>query len=264
MTQETNPPIVLSIAHHDPTGSSGLAADMEAAASLGCHCASAVTAISVGDTREFIGAAPVEDHLLIEQARAILEDMPVACIKVGYLGSTENIRAIHSVLRDYEDIPVIVDPDATLADKESHMAPALWNALVSLILPLATLVAPNRREARAMAGEADVLDAQAQELLSSGCEYLLMTGVPTSPTELQNRLYDIRGLLRTYQWQRLPSATYGICGTLTTSIACHLAHGLPMMEAVARAQKFTWNAIKASRQLGMGRPVPNRFFWTNC
>jgi hydroxymethylpyrimidine/phosphomethylpyrimidine kinase len=258
---DTRQPIILTVTHHDPSGSAGLTADTETAVSLGCHCASVVSAISVGDTREFAGVAPVDESLLVEQARAVLEDMPVAAIKIGYLGSVENVRALHSVLRDYPQIPLVIDPDATLADKESLLAPPLWHAMLTLLMPLATLTCPNRREARAMAGEADVLDAQAQELLESGCRYLLLTGVPACDQQFENRLYDERGLVRQFHWQCLPPAAYGTCGTLTTAIACHIAHGLPIIEAVARSQQFTWNAIADSRRLGMGRPVPNRLFW---
>ena len=253
-------PIVLTITHHDPSGSAGITADTETAASLGCHCTSVVSAVSVGDTGELLGVAPVDDSLLVEQSRAVLEDMPVAAIKVGYPGSVENVRALHSVLRDYPDIPVIIDPDATLADKESLLAPPLWEAMTSLLLPQATLTCPNRREARAMAVEADILDAMAQELLEGGCRYLLLTGVPVEQ-QMENRLYDERGLVRQFHWQRLPPAAYGTCGTLTTAIACHIAHGLPVIEAVSRSQQFTWSAIADSRRLGMGRPIPNRLFW---
>ncbi|AMX01556.1 bifunctional hydroxymethylpyrimidine kinase/phosphomethylpyrimidine kinase [Microbulbifer thermotolerans] len=257
---DTRQPVILTITHHDPSGSAGITADTETAASLGCHCTSVVSAISVGDTSELMGVAPVEDSLLVEQTRAVLEDMPVAAIKVGYLGSVENVRALHSVLHDYPDIPVIIDPDATLADKESLLAPPLWEALTSLLLPYATMACPNRREACAMALEADVLDAMAQELLESGCRYLLLTGVPSNQ-HLENRLYDERGLIRQFQWERLPSAAYGTCGTLATAIACHIAHGLTVIEAVSRSQQFTWSAIADSRRLGMGRPIPNRLFW---
>ncbi|MFI2811773.1 MULTISPECIES: hydroxymethylpyrimidine/phosphomethylpyrimidine kinase [Microbulbifer] len=259
---DTRQPIILTVTHHDPSGSAGITADTETAVSLGCHCTSVVSAISVCDTGELQGVAPVEDTLLVEQARAVLEDLPVAAIKVGYLGSVENVRALHSVLADYPHIPIVIDPDATLADKESLLAPPLWEAMTSLLLPFATMVCPNRREARAMALEADVLDAQAQELLESGCRYLLLTGVPAADQQLENRLYDERGLMRQFLWRRLPPAAYGTCGTLATAIACHIAHGLTVIEAVSRSQQFTWSAIADSRRLGMGRPVPNRLFWT--
>lgn len=259
---DTRQPIILTIAHHDPSGSAGIAADTETAVSLGCHCTSVVSAITVGDTRDLVGVAPVDESLLVEQARGVLEDMPVDAIKIGYLGSVENVHALHSVLRDYPDIPLIIDPDATLADKESLLAPPLWSAMCDLLLPQATLVAPNRREARAMAVEADVLDAQAQELLETGCRYLLLTGVPAQEQQLENRLYNLRGLMRQFHWQRLPPAAYGVCGTLTTAIACHIAHGLTVLESVNRSQQYTWSAIAHSRRLGMGRPIPNRMFWT--
>lgn len=258
---EAQQPIVLTVSHHDPSGSAGIAADTETAASLGCHCASVVAAISIGDTRELVNVVAVEAGLLIRQTRAILEDMPVAAIKIGYLGSVENVNALHSILRDYPRIPLIIDPDATLVEKHSALAPAFWDALGTLLLPLATLVAPNRREVRAMAGEADIHHAQAQELLESGCRYLLLTGVRDAKQQLENRLYDARGLVRNFRWQQMPAAAFGSCGTLTSAITCHLAHGLNMLEAITRSQHFTWRAMANSRQLGMGWPIPNRFFW---
>lgn len=257
----TQQPIILTVSHHDPSGSAGIAADTETAASLGCHCASVVAAISIGDTRQLASVIPVEESLLIEQTRAILEDMPIAAIKIGYLGSIENVNALHSILRDYSHIPLIIDPDANLVEKHGSLAPALWDALGHLLLPLATLVAPNRREVRAMAGEADIHHAQAQELLESGCRYLLLTGVRNTEQQLENRLYDERGLVRNFHWQHMPSTSYHSCGTLTSAITCHIAHGLSMLEAVKRGQHFAWNAMADSRQLGMGRPIPDRFFW---
>ena len=150
MSQQTNEiPVVLSFAGNDPTGGAGMLADIEAIASMGCHAAPVITALTVQDTQNVVSFEEVDASLVMEQARAVLEDMPVACVKVGMLGSAENAAAIHTVLRDYPDIPVVLDPvlraggGTQLADEE------LLDAMIELLFPLTTVLTPNSQEALA-------------------------------------------------------------------------------------------------------------------
>ncbi|MDH4134619.1 MAG: bifunctional hydroxymethylpyrimidine kinase/phosphomethylpyrimidine kinase, partial [Gammaproteobacteria bacterium] len=103
-------PVVLVFAGNDPTGGAGLQADIETLGSLGCHPAPVITAITVQDTVGVKHYEPVESNLVIAQARAVLEDMPVAAIKAGMLGSVENVTALSVILQDYPEIPLILDP----------------------------------------------------------------------------------------------------------------------------------------------------------
>ena len=103
-------PIALTIAGSDSGGGAGIQADIEALASMGCHAAPVVTTITVQDSQGVKGAMPLDPDLVIEQARAVLEDMPVACFKIGLLGSVEVVEVVHSLLADYPDIPVVLDP----------------------------------------------------------------------------------------------------------------------------------------------------------
>ena len=95
-----SPPIVLSFAASDPTGGAGLQADLLTIASLGCHPASVVTALTVQDTRGVASLHAVEPGLVAAQARLLLEDMPVAAFKLGVLGSARNAQTIASILAD--------------------------------------------------------------------------------------------------------------------------------------------------------------------
>ena len=103
-------PVVMSFSGNDPTGGAGIQADIEAAASMGARVAPVITALTVQDTQNVKYFRATDAKLLVEQARVILEDMPVAVFKLGMLGSLENINAIHTILHDYHEIPVIVDP----------------------------------------------------------------------------------------------------------------------------------------------------------
>ena len=104
------PPVVMSFSGNDPTGGAGIQADIEAAASMGARIAPVITTLTVQDTQNVKYFSAVDAKIVSEQARMVLEDMPIAAFKIGMVGSLENISAIHTILHDYPDIPVIVDP----------------------------------------------------------------------------------------------------------------------------------------------------------
>ncbi len=103
-------PTVLSFNFHDATGASGIAADVEAIVSQGCHASTVITCLSVQDSQMVSSLIPIDDDIIIQSARAVLEDTPVVAIKIGLIGSEEGVQAIHEILLDYPDTPVIYDP----------------------------------------------------------------------------------------------------------------------------------------------------------
>lgn len=262
MTEEYLPPVVMAFAGSDPTGGAGIQADIETLASMGCHCAPVITAVTIQDTQDLIRFGALDIGLITEQARAVLEDMPVSAFKIGMVGSAEAVEAIHSILIDYPDIPVVLDPvlatgaGTELADLDAQ------EALLSLLFPQATVVTPNSIEARRLAPEADSLDACAQELLETGCNYVLLTGTHENTEQVINQLYGNKRLLDTYTWARLPHSYHGSGCTLAAAIAGLLAHGVEPLTAIREAQDYTWNTLNLAHRLGMGQHIPNRFFWT--
>ncbi|MDV3239299.1 MAG: hydroxymethylpyrimidine/phosphomethylpyrimidine kinase [Gammaproteobacteria bacterium] len=254
-------PVVMALSGSDPSGGAGIQADIEALASHGCHCAPVITAVTVQDTQDIKSYAPLDGTLIMEQARAVLEDMPVVAIKIGLLGSTEAVEAIHSVLHDYPDIPVVLDPvlasggGTALADDE------LLEALSGLLLPNTTVLTPNSLEARLLAPEADNLDACAMALLDKGCEFVLITGTHENTPHVVNSLYGNHRVLETFNWERLPGSFHGSGCTLAASIAGLLAQGLEPFSAIHEAQEYTWEALAHGYRVGMGQPIPNRLFW---
>jgi len=256
-------PVVMSLSSHDPSGSSGIQADIETAASLGCHCTPIITALCAKDTRDLKDIVPTETGLLISQARAILEDMPVRAIKLGLTGSVENVEAIHTILRDYPHIPVVLDPVTAEGNNSLFNAPAVIRAMQSLLLPLATIATPDLVEAHELAQQADTVDACAHEILETGCRYVLITGAIRNQYHYENAFYNKAGLIRRYQWPRVKMMSHGAGATLAASVAAYLAHGIRLEEAVEQGQQFTWQALMASRRLGMGRCIPNRMHWAD-
>ncbi len=253
-------PVILAFGGCDATGGAGLAADIETAASLGCHCAPVATAITVQDTRDVKGYAPVDGELVMEQARAVLEDMPVAAIKLGMVGSEEAAAAIHTVLRDYPDVTVVLDPVLSAGGGGALSSSGLVEALRSLLLPLTTIATPNSVEARALAPGADTLDACAQDLLALGCRHVLITGAHEPESAVVNRFYSRGQPPEQATWERIPHGFHGSGCTLASAIATFLARGRDPGAAVAEAQEYAWRTLRHGYRLGMGQLVPDRFY----
>jgi hydroxymethylpyrimidine/phosphomethylpyrimidine kinase len=263
MTKKQPVPVVLVFAGNDPSGGAGVQADIETIASMGCHAAPVMTALTVQDTQNVKRFESVDSMLVVEQARAVLEDMPVSAIKIGMAASVENIEAIHTVLVDYPDIPVVLDPvvasggGTVLADED------VITALMTLLLPLTTVLTPNSLEVSALAPEGDSLDACAQEILASGCEFVLVTGTHENTQDVENHLYGSLRLLETYTWERLPFSYHGSGCTLASAITGLLAQGLEPFTAIHEAQEYTWDTLKHGYRIGMGQHLPNRLFWAH-
>src|SRR3954467_15199136 len=110
MASPLPPPIVLAFAGADPTGGAGIQADLLTLSSMGCHALSVITAITVQDTAGVEDVQAIDHDWVSDQARLVLEDMPVAAFKIGLMGGIENLAAIAEVVSDYPDVPLILDP----------------------------------------------------------------------------------------------------------------------------------------------------------
>jgi len=258
----TTPPVVLVFGGADPTGGAGIVADCLTLASFGCHPASVVTAVTAQDTTGIKQFSCVDTALVIAQARAVLEDMPVAAFKTGMLGNRRIVSAVAAIVHDYPNIPLVVDPVQFSGAGHALAEESLDDALRTLLLPRATLVTPNGMEARKLAPGADTLDACAHELMELGCEYVLVTGTHEPTSEVRNRLFGHSRLLETYTTERLPREYHGSGCTLASACAAIMAHGLDVRSAVAEALRYTNNTLKAAHRFGMGQHLPNRPYWS--
>lgn len=254
-------PVVMAFSGNDPSGGAGIQADIEALISHGCHTAPVITALTIQDTQDVIGYTPLDGGLIVEQARTVLEDMPVAAFKLGLLASSEAVEAIHSVLSDYPDIPVIMDPVMASGGGTMLVEDDVIQAMSELLLPQATVLTPNSREARVLAPEADSLDACAMALLAHGSEFVLITGTHENTPHVVNSLYANNRLMESFSWERLEGSYHGSGCTLAASIAGLLAQGLEPFTAIHEAQEYTWQSLSEGYRIGMGQHIPNRLFW---
>ncbi|TXH06607.1 MAG: hydroxymethylpyrimidine/phosphomethylpyrimidine kinase [Rhodocyclaceae bacterium] len=261
-----SPPLVLVFAASDPSSGAGIQADLLTLASLGCHPLTALTAITVQDTVGVQSVHPLAAELVEQQARTILEDMPVVAFKIGVLGSVENVLAVAEIVSDYPDIPLIFDPVLASGRGDELSGEEIISAIREMLLPQTTLLTPNAPEARRLAESDDdesepTIDVCAQRLIEMGAQYVLITGTHENTPQVINTLYGPEGALRHDRWERLPGSYHGSGCTLASAIAGCIAGGASIEDAVRDAQDYTWQTLKNGFHAGMGQLIPDRFFW---
>lgn len=261
-------PLILTFGVCDPVGAFGVQADCAAFAALGCHGLSAVAGLLVSDSARIENMYELDSDWMAEQARTLLEDMPIAAFKVGAVGSALHLAAIAEIVSDYPDAPLILDPflsalpDAGLGDEE------MLSALRSILTPQATALVLSQPELGRMAelwregaeGGQGALEEDVAELVSSGLQYVLVTGSRDELGTCSNRLYDASGEVARVQWQHLPGPFLGAGNTYSAAFTACMARGIDAPEALVQAQEYTNGALEHAQRFGMGKLIPNKFF----
>jgi hydroxymethylpyrimidine/phosphomethylpyrimidine kinase len=268
--QNQTSPLILSFGVSDPVGAIGIQADLAAFSALGCHGLSVLTGLLIADTARVEDSDEIDADWVVDQARALLEDMPVQAFKLGALTSIEQASAIAEIVSDYPDVPLILDPflsslpDSGLSDDDMLMA------IRQILVPQARVLLLSQVELARMAetwrdgGGGDTLAADVAELTGMGCAMVLVTGTGAGgkgdSATISNTLFDDSGALETYSWQHLAGPFTGAGSTMSAALAALLAQGLAPAAAVRAAQEYTHGALASAQRIGMGKLVPNRFF----
>lgn len=241
---------------------------------MGCHALTVLTGTTVQDSAGLEDAESIAPEWIDDQARSLLEDMPVRAFKVGGLFSAEAVAAVAEILADYSAVPVVLhlgaDPPDTGDAETEDSAEEIMAATLELLAPQATVVvADSLRLAQLAADGLIEIDSHeegaAQALLRRGAAWVLATGLHQPGNIVVNTL---RGAGDTaaepageYRWPRLPGNFRGAGATLSAALAALLASGMDVRDAVPEAQEYTWQALASGFQPGMGRLLPDRFFW---
>ncbi|MFA7496550.1 MAG: bifunctional hydroxymethylpyrimidine kinase/phosphomethylpyrimidine kinase [Acidithiobacillus sp.] len=258
-TTSKSPPVVLSMAGSDPSAGAGLQADLLTLASLGVHGCTAVTALTVQNSVNVQSFTTVSAEHCLDQARAILEDIPVQVIKIGMLGSVAMVRAVAKLIAEYPEMPVVLDPVLAAGGGTSLAGKGLRDAMVEWLLPKVTIVTPNGPEALILSEMAE-LSAAGIWLNHQGSSWVLITGGHGEGQMLENLLFHEGRVQDRLLQTRLPHTYHGSGCTLASAIAAGLAQGQPMREAVSAALDFTHGCLQHAYCLGHGQYFPNRFY----
>jgi hydroxymethylpyrimidine/phosphomethylpyrimidine kinase len=257
---------VLSIAGSDSGGGAGIEADMRTIALLGVHACIAVTAVTVQNTVGVQSFHQVPDDVVAGQIEAVVTDIGVQAAKTGMLASPSIIDTIATTWRRLGlTVPLVVDPVAASMHGDALMAPTALDSLRNQLFPLATLVTPNLDEVRLLVG-VEVVDAESQRaaakaLHALGPRWVLVKGGHLRSSERScDLLYDGADF-HEFDAQRIATGNdHGGGDTLAAAVACGLAHGFTMPDAVAFAKRWVTECLRAAYPLGHGHgPVSPLF-----
>ena len=257
---------VLTFNTSDPSGAGGLTADITAMASVGCHPMPVVTGAYARDTTEIFDHFPFDDDAVAEQARAVLEDMPVQAIKVGFVGSPEIVSTIAQISADYAEVPVIAYMP-NLSWWQDERIDQYLDAFQELLLPQTSVLVGNHStlwrwllpdwgsERRPSAR--DLAKAAGEH----GVPYLLVTGIPLPEQYLENTLASAQTVLTSAKFERFEATFAGAGDTLSAALTALIANGTDLVEATNEALTYLDRCLDGGFHPGMGHIVPDRMFW---
>ncbi|MFQ2879428.1 bifunctional hydroxymethylpyrimidine kinase/phosphomethylpyrimidine kinase [Mycobacterium sp. MS3] len=262
----TTPLRVLTIAGSDSGGGAGIQADMRTIALLGLHACVAVTAVTVQNTLGVKSFHETPDDVVAAQIEAVVTDIGIQAAKTGMLASSAIIEAVARTWRGLGlTMPLVVDPVCASMHGDPLLAASALDSLRTQLFPMATLVTPNLDEVKLLV-DIDVIDtdsqrAAAQALHALGPRWTLVKGGHLRSSERsRDLLYDGVDFYE-FDTQRLPTGNdHGGGDTLAAAIACALAHGHQMPDAVAFGKRWVTECLRAAYPLGGGHgPVSPLF-----
>lgn len=255
---------LLTIAGSDSGGGAGIQADLKTFAAHGGFGMSVVTAVTAQNTVAVTAVHAVPPGVVAAQLAAVLGDLGADAIKVGMLDDVAVVAAVADALATARGVPLVVDPVMVAKSGASLLADDAVDALLTRLLPLATLVTPNLPEAARLSGlpvaeEEAARLAAGRRLAELGCAVLVKGGHGTGE-EVVDLLVAPGGAVHRYRHRRQHTrSTHGTGCTLSAAIAARLARGEALPVAVGRAIEYVQAAIASAPGLGRGHGPLNHF-----
>jgi hydroxymethylpyrimidine/phosphomethylpyrimidine kinase len=248
---------VLICAGSDSGGGAGIQADIKAVTALGGFAMTAITALTAQNTLGVHGVVGVPPDFIRLQIRLVAQDLGADALKTGMLADSATIEAVCDALAEHAPgIPLVADPVMVAKGGHPLLAPEAVATLTARLLPMAAVMTPNIPEAEALSGIAiaDVAGMRraAEKLLRSGARAVLLKGGHGSGVVVTDLLATADGM-EAFESQRLDTRhTHGTGCTLASAIACGLAQGMALRDAVARARAYVRAAMLAAPGFGAG------------
>jgi hydroxymethylpyrimidine/phosphomethylpyrimidine kinase len=271
------PPVVLTIAGFDPSSGAGVTADIKTIAAHDCYGVACITALTSQSTQGVRRVEAVDPKFISETLQAIISDIRVDAVHIGMLGNGRVAEAVADFLGEWdrgttdgiERLPhVVLDPIMKSSSGADLLDESGTRILMERLLPLAEVVTPNLDEASVLVGmpvsNLDQMHTAASRLHSLGAANVVVTGGHLD----QDKAVDLlsfstaRGVeTETFKAGRQRStSTHGTGCAFATAVACHLAQGRGLPEAVLLAKAYVSAAISNAYPLGQGVGPVNHLY----
>jgi len=256
MTQP--PPVVLSIAGFDPSSGAGITADIKTIAAHGCYGVACITALTVQSTAGVRRVQPVEPALVTETLEELAADLEIAAVHIGMLGSAEVVQSVADFLEHRNLENIVLDPVLTSSSGANLVDAAGMRLMVERLLPLAAVITPNVEEGSSLTASpvtnVDQMRAAASKLHTLGAAAVVITGGHLDKAIDLLSFTSRRGVEQEIfkSDRQRSSSTHGTGCAFATAIACHLAQGRGLPEAVLLAKAYVSAAIVNAHPMGRG------------
>ncbi|MFF3221897.1 bifunctional hydroxymethylpyrimidine kinase/phosphomethylpyrimidine kinase [Nocardia suismassiliense] len=263
LTPDGQTPVrVLTIAGTDSGGGAGIQADSRTMALCGVHACVAVAAVTVQNSVGVSDFHEIPPHIVAGQVRTVATDIGIGAAKTGMLASTAIIEAVAAVCREVGigrdgQIPLVVDPVAASMHGDPLLHEEALDAVRHTLIPLSTVVTPNLDEVRLITGIEVTDDASARSAAEAlhklGAQWAIVKGGHLRASEYSTDLLFDGAQFLEFTAPRIGTGNdHGGGDTLAAAIACALANGYPVPEAVEFAKEWTYRCLAASYGLGAG------------
>ncbi len=247
---------VLIIAGSDPSGGAGIQADIKTVTALGGYAATAITALTVQNTKGVTAVHPVAPDVIAAQIEAVMSDIGADAIKIGMVGDVETARVIETVLKKYSGVPVVLDPVLIATSGDALSKDGVAAFIKEKLARLSTVLTPNTDEAAALTGmevrSRDAMISAGEALVALGAKAALVKGGHMRGDTVEDALVSADGA-RIFSNPRIDTtSTHGTGCTLASAIATGLAQGLALQTAVKRAVDYVHKAIATAPGYGRG------------
>lgn len=257
----------LTIAGSDCSGGAGIQADIKTMSALGVYAATAITSITVQNTKGVQAVHGVNPLIVADQIKAVMDDIKPDAVKIGMVNDCATIHAIADTLTFYPNIPIVIDPIMMSTSGFRLMKQDALELFCHSLLPMSTLLTPNLPEAEILSNmklnSIDDMDIAAQRILSLGCKAVLIKGGHMTGDRKIDRLYMANGIVQTFTRKTIDTQnTHGTGCTLSSAITSFIARGRELADAIAAAKNYLSQALEAGKDIHIGEghgPVNHLF-----
>jgi hydroxymethylpyrimidine kinase / phosphomethylpyrimidine kinase / thiamine-phosphate diphosphorylase len=255
--------IALSIAGSDSGAGAGIQADLKMFSALGLYGCTAITAVTAQNTKQVAEVFEIPPPMVEQQIRSVMIDMRPNAIKIGMVYSSPIIDAIyHSLKKTASKIPIVLDPILAAGTGAKLLRTEAYNSFVSKLIPLCSLITPNRMEAEKLADivikrENDTIEA-ARRIKKLGADNVIVKGGHFGSAYVTDLLLDSKGKIMKFTNPRLKiKEVHGSGCNFSSAVTAYLANGMALAEACKMANEYVHTAIRNAVTIGKGLPVAN-------
>ena len=246
---------VLSIGGSDPSSGAGIQSDVKTFENHDVYGFTVITAITSQNTKKISKIAPISAKDIRTQLESVLSDFQIDAIKIGMVYDSSIIKIVNAMIKN-QKCPIVVDPIIESTTKKILLKKSAIDSYKRYIIPLATIITPNKKEAKILSGSSKAEDA-AKELQKLGAKNVIITGFRESEKEIEDFVMEVDNNY-ILKGKKIKIINHGSGCNYSASITASLARKKSIYEATVTAKEYVYQSIKKSKNLGKGIKITHK------